>query len=91
MAGLSHGKPIVTTIGHLSEPFWSETGALALAPVGQVETFVDLVRRLRLDAVERARMGRAALLLYQARFDISNVITTLREAAGARRQLVCAS
>jgi glycosyltransferase involved in cell wall biosynthesis len=91
MAGLSHGKPIVTTVGHLSEPFWSETGAVALAPAGNVETFVDLVRQLRMDAAERARIGQAARVLYQQRFDISNVITTLRQAAGARAQLICVS
>jgi glycosyltransferase involved in cell wall biosynthesis len=91
MAGLSHGKPIVTTSGHLTEPFWSETGALALAPAGETRTFVDLLRRLEADAVERARMGHAARALYQQRFDISHVVATLRDAAGVRAILACAS
>jgi glycosyltransferase involved in cell wall biosynthesis len=91
MASLSHGKPIITTTGSLSEPLWAETGALALAPQGDVEAFVSLVRRLRNDAGERSRMGRAAQRLYQERFDISYTITALREGAGAVEHSACAS
>src|SRR5579871_6637805 len=34
MAGISHGVPVVTTSGHLSELLWSESGAVAIAPAG---------------------------------------------------------
>lgn len=91
MASLSHGKPIVTTTGALSEPLWAEAGVLALAPASDVEAFVSLVRRLRADAGERDRLGRAAQKLYQERFDISYTITALRQAAGAVEHLVCGS
>src|SRR4029450_8808925 len=91
MVGLCHGKPIITTAGRLTEPFWKDTSALALVPVGDVNAFVDLLRQLRLDVGQRARIGRAARSLYDARFDIGHVITTLRRAAGAPEHPVCAS
>ena len=90
MVGLCHGKPIVTTAGHLTEPFWSKTSALALVPVGNVKAFVDLLQQLQLDAAERARMGRAAQRLYQERFDIAYTITALRRAASVPEHPACA-
>jgi glycosyltransferase involved in cell wall biosynthesis len=91
MVGLCHGKPIVTTIGHLSEPFWKGTGALALAPVQDPGRFVELVNMLRADAGERARMGQAARTIYQERFDISHTIATLRNAASNAEYPACVS
>jgi len=85
LAGLSHGKPIVTTEGPHSEPFWKRSGALALAPAGDTQAFVFLVRQLQSDPAERARMGEAARMLYQERFDISYTIAALRQTA------ICAS
>ena len=83
MVGLCHAKPVVTTSGDLTEPFWRSTNALALAPVGDVKAFVDLTRQLQSDPGERARMGRTALRLYQERFDISYSIAKLRQTACA--------
>jgi glycosyltransferase involved in cell wall biosynthesis len=82
MAGLSHGKAIVTTVGSLSEPFWAGTGALAAVPAEDLEAFVASLRRLRADSAERLRLGRAAQSLYRERFDVQHVIKTLRAAAG---------
>jgi glycosyltransferase involved in cell wall biosynthesis len=85
MAGLAHGKPILTNLGELSEPFWGETRALALAPAGDVNAYLTSLRQLHADAGERARLGRAARNLYQERFDISYTIAALRGTAlGAR-------
>jgi hypothetical protein len=81
MAGLSHGKPIVTTTGASTEPLWRESGAVALALAGDVAGFMDLVRLLRANAAERARVGRAARRLYEDRFDISHTVQTLRRSA----------
>jgi glycosyltransferase involved in cell wall biosynthesis len=91
MVGLNHGKPIVTTIGPLSEPFWSETEALALAPVEDSNRFVQLVQLLRTDVAERTRMGRAARALYQERFDISYTIAALRHTANSPEHSICVS
>lgn len=79
MAGLSHGMPIVTNMGDLSEPFWPESRAVALAK--DSNDFVDLLRRLQADPTERARLSRAAKNLYQERFDISHTISALRRTA----------
>lgn len=78
MAGLSHGKPIVTTRGHLTEPFWSRTDAAVLVPAGNAPAFVECVTRLREDATQRKTMGCAARKLYQKRFDICHTISALR-------------
>jgi glycosyltransferase involved in cell wall biosynthesis len=81
MAGLSHGKPAVTTTGEFTEPLWSETGAVVLAPAGDTDAFVNGVRRFRADASERERAGQLARALYMERFDLTHTIVALREAA----------
>lgn len=79
MAGLSHGKAIVATIGHLSEPFWETTDAVLLAPAGDTAAFVTLVKELCADATRRGRLGAGAARLYRERFDISRTTAALRE------------
>jgi glycosyltransferase involved in cell wall biosynthesis len=80
MAGLCNGKPIVTTTGWLTEPFWHESDAVALAPVGDTEAFLKQVGRLHEQDAERLRLGRAADRLYRDRFDISHTISSLTQA-----------
>lgn len=79
MAGLSHGLPILTTSGHLTEHLWAESSAVKLAPVGDVSSLVQAMQQLLDDAGERRRLGSAARTLYQERFDIRRTITALRE------------
>lgn len=83
MAGLSHGKPIVTTMGYLTEPFWSLTDAAVLVPTGNVEAFLERVRQLREDATQRNVIGCAARQLYRERFDICHTISALRRSGSA--------
>jgi hypothetical protein len=78
MAGLSHGKPIVTTVGELTEPLWLKTDCVGLAPAADLKLFVDLVQRFCRAEAERVRMGHAARLLYRERFDVSHTIARLR-------------
>jgi glycosyltransferase involved in cell wall biosynthesis len=80
MAGLSHGKPIVTTLGELSEPFWTQCGAAAVVPVADVKSFAACSLRLSSDAEDRQRLGNAARELYLERFDISQAVATLYRA-----------
>jgi glycosyltransferase involved in cell wall biosynthesis len=89
MVGLCHGKPIVSTTGALSEPFWKDTGALALAPVGDVTSFVNLILQLGTDACERARIATAARTLYRDRFDIAHTIVRLRQTTDAIEPSIC--
>jgi glycosyltransferase involved in cell wall biosynthesis len=81
MAGLAHGKPIVTTYGPLSAPFWKQAAGLALAPVDDPVRFMKLVRELAGDPAALEQMGRAAKSLYDERFDLSHTVHALREAA----------
>jgi glycosyltransferase involved in cell wall biosynthesis len=90
MAGLSHGKPIVTTAGELTEPFWLRTDCVGLAPAADLNSFVDLAQRLCRVEAERIRMGNAARLFYLERFEMSHTITRLRGMA-AGENLTCAS
>jgi glycosyltransferase involved in cell wall biosynthesis len=81
MVGLSHGLPIVTTSGRLTEPLWAESEAVALVPVEDVRALVDATHGLLTDATMRKRMSAAARALYQERFDVQRTINTLREVA----------
>ena len=85
MVGLCHGLPIVTTLGHLTEPFWAESGAVALAPVGDAVAILEATERLLANPVERGRMGSAAKALYQERFDVGHTIAALREVCSESR------
>lgn len=78
MAGLSHGKPVVTTSGALTEDFWKLSGAVAIAPAQDTGEFVRLVRELRGNARERERLGAQAKRVYDERFAIERIIESLR-------------
>jgi glycosyltransferase involved in cell wall biosynthesis len=80
MVGLSHGIPIVTTSGRLTESRWAESEAVALAPVEDMAAFVEMTNRLLADATIRHRMSAAARALYRQRFDIERTVAALREA-----------
>jgi hypothetical protein len=90
MLGLSHGKAVITTAGKLTESLWSETGVLALAPVGDADAFVELIQKLSVDPAERHRMGQASRKLYEQKFDVSHTIEALRGSA-ALEHTECAS
>ncbi len=81
MAGISHGVPVVTTSGHLSESLWSESGAVAITPAGDRSAFVNAAQRLIKSPEERARLGAAGSRLYQQKFDWPLVVAALTDAA----------
>jgi glycosyltransferase involved in cell wall biosynthesis len=80
MVGLSHGVPVVTTSGRLTEPFWTESGAVALVAVEDAAALVQQTTRLLSDEASRRRMSAAARALYDERFDVKRIIEALREA-----------
>jgi glycosyltransferase involved in cell wall biosynthesis len=86
MAGISHGKAVVTTGGPLSEPLWNQTDAVALSPAGDTDAFLENVRRFRADASERRRVGQLARTLYRERFDLKHTVAALRQAASSDRE-----
>jgi glycosyltransferase involved in cell wall biosynthesis len=79
MVGLSHGVPVVTTTGRLTEALWQESGAVALAPVEDLKALVTSAEHLLLDAEVRCRLSDAARTLYHERFDVQRTVTALRE------------
>ena len=89
MAGLSHGLPIVTTVGHLTEALWAESRAVALAPAGDVASMVELTERLLRDEKERRRLSAATKAHYRQRFDLGRTIATLRAADGSYAEPLC--
>jgi len=90
MAGLAHGRPIVTTTGSLTEPMWTTTGALVLVPAGEVQPFVDAVQSLRANPRQRNEVAQSARRLYVERFEISHTVTALRAAAVTSGHSACA-
>ena len=76
MAGLALGRPIVTTLGFLSEKTWQESKAVRL-----VDSFSEMptgIAELLADPQQRAELGRSAALLYAQCFDIQHTIEALR-------------
>lgn len=88
MAGISHGRPVVTTAGRATEDFWKEAGAVALVPADDTDAFLDAVRTLLADENARTRLGDRAASLYRSRLDIRETVTQLRGSAPPVPQLV---
>jgi glycosyltransferase involved in cell wall biosynthesis len=89
MAGLSHGKAILTTSSKVTEPLWERSAAVSLTPAGDAAAFVQRLHELLQNPAERGRMSRAARRLYQERFDIFHTVEALRMSAA--ETIVCAS
>jgi glycosyltransferase involved in cell wall biosynthesis len=79
MAALAHRRPVVTTAGFCTEPLWSESGAVSLAPSDDIPAMCAATARLLGDLGERERLGSAAGELYENRFDIRHTIDALCE------------
>jgi hypothetical protein len=77
---LAQGRPVVTTSGHLTEPFWAETGAVVLAGVLDVSGFVSGARRLLQEPMARLQSGEQGQRLCRERFTLSHVVQALRAA-----------
>jgi len=78
MAALAHGLPVVTTIGRLSEPFWSLSGSVAAVPAGDLPGMARTVSTLARQPERRRQMASAARATYEARFSLARLIDTLR-------------
>ena len=78
MAGLFARVPVVTTQGRLTEQFWEEELPVRLAAVGDVRAFVDHIRQLLADPVERRRQADAGRAFYDRWFDVRHTVEALR-------------
>ena len=87
MVALSHGVPLVTTSGWLTEPLWEESGALDLVRADDPGMLAPAAARLLESTARRELLGARARDLYHSRFDMGHSIRTLRDADAASRQL----
>jgi glycosyltransferase involved in cell wall biosynthesis len=80
MACLSRGRPVVTTTGHLTEPLWAETGAVAIADVTDSQAFASAVFSLLTHDDARMALGARGRQVYAERFSVTRVLNALRAA-----------
>ncbi len=78
MAALALGKPVITTTGHLTEAEWARSGAVVLAPVGDVAALRDAVRTLLASEQKRVELGLRARAWYDTFFSIQRTLAILR-------------
>jgi glycosyltransferase involved in cell wall biosynthesis len=78
MAALSHGVPVATTLGRLSETLWRETTAVRTAAADDPAALVRVVSELARRPGLRREMSSAARALYEERFSLSHVVGALR-------------
>jgi glycosyltransferase involved in cell wall biosynthesis len=80
MAGLKNGVATVSTAGALTEPLWNESGAVALAPVGNAAAFAEIVATLLGDPRARAALGCRGAQTYRQQFSLEHTVAALRAA-----------
>jgi hypothetical protein len=80
MVTLSHGVPMVTTSGWLTEALWEESGAAVLVPVDDRPALADAAVRLLADPARRAAIAEKARTIYENKFDVRHTISALRSA-----------
>jgi glycosyltransferase involved in cell wall biosynthesis len=80
MAGLMNARPIVTTTGHLTEPVWADTGAVALAAARDTESFVAAASALLARDDDRAALAARGEKAYRELFALTHTIRKLRGA-----------
>jgi glycosyltransferase involved in cell wall biosynthesis len=78
MVALSHGIPIISTRGDLTEALWDDSGAVELVPVADVEAMAEATRRLLSDAAARMTLSKAARALYDECFGVKRLVSALR-------------
>ena len=78
MAGLALGVPVVTTRGHLTEPFWETSGSVRLSEIGDSQQLAEQVALLLESSSERERLANIAGAFYQQHFDVRHAVDALR-------------
>jgi glycosyltransferase involved in cell wall biosynthesis len=78
MAALAHGRPTATTSGPLTEAFWSQSGAVFLAPVADPQALVEGAAQILEDPRRRVSLGEAGREFYWREFDMPHIVERLR-------------
>jgi hypothetical protein len=81
MASLALGRAIVTTRGMHSEPFWHESGAVALAPADSPPQIIAEVERLLNEPQQRQILECRAAQKYRESFALEHTVAALRRQA----------
>jgi len=87
MVALSHGLPMVTTSGWLTEPLWDESDAVELVPADEPEALADRVAQLIASPARRSVLAARSRALYVSHFDMPHSIRVLRDADRESRPL----
>jgi glycosyltransferase involved in cell wall biosynthesis len=77
MAGLSHGRPVVTNIGRLSEELWLPSGAVMAADTNP-RAIAAAVEEVLGDAELASSLATRGRRLYEQCFDVRHTIAALR-------------
>jgi glycosyltransferase involved in cell wall biosynthesis len=78
IAGLQHGKPVVTTDGAMTEPPWRDSRAAMLVADGDWRALGAAALTLARDREGSRALGCAALRFYRDVFDLTHTIEALR-------------
>lgn len=76
VSALEHAVPVATTLGFLSEPFWSETCAVEAVPADAPATLPSALMQL-LEPARNAAARTSAVALYRERFDPTHTFKAL--------------
>ena len=79
MAGLAHGRALITTFGDLTEPLWAESGAVKLVPAGDIYATAQASLSVAHNPELRHRLEERARLFYDRTFDLRHTIAALRD------------
>jgi glycosyltransferase involved in cell wall biosynthesis len=77
MAGLSHGIPMVSNLGVLSEPIWGESNSVSLARTQNGSDFVAEVEMLLNNPLARANLAARARDVYTQSFALELTLNML--------------
>ena len=81
MAALHNARPVLTTAGHLTEPVWSETGAVAMTPAGETAALVAAARSLLSRPAELEALAASGNEAYRRHFALVHTVHALRRSA----------
>ena len=80
MACLSRGRAVVTTTGHLTEPLWSQTGAVAIVDVSDSAAFASVATSLLARDDARLALAARGQQVCAEHFSVTQVLNRLRAA-----------
>lgn len=78
MAALAHGRPVVTTLGPLTEPLWHASAGVRLAPANDPAALAANVVAILKSPDDAARLSHEALAIYDGCFALRHTIAALR-------------